>query len=144
MYKRYYLDNFVGEFRTMEEIERKKRAIFDEVQEKFEEDFALLKEMDQALKDVFPKPASYSRQRYRDFLTSNYPELFELLKRFAERRTDEEILDFFFWKPDGNNVGLKIKKENSQRGYTMMSLSAYYLRFIGQLPHSVYSFEVTE
>lgn len=100
--------------------------------------------MDQALKDVFPKPASYSKQQYRDFLTSNCPGFFELLKRFAERRTEEEILDFFFWEPDANNVGLKIKKENSPRGYAMMSLNGYYLQFFSQLPHSIYSFEVTE
>ena len=144
MYKLFYLGDFVGEFETLEDVEKKKREIFDEAEEKTREDFALLKEMNEMLKDVFPKPASYSKQQYRDFLTSNYPGFFALLKRFAERRTEEEILDFFFLKPDANNVGLKIKKENSPRGYTMMSLSAYYLRFIGQLPHSVYSFEVTE
>ena len=144
MYKLFYLGDFVGEFETLEDVEKKKREIFDEAEEKTREDFALLKEMNEMLKDVFPKPASYSKQQYRDFLTSNYPGFFELLKRFAERRTEEEILDFFFLKPDAQNVGLKIKKENAPRGYTMMSLSAYYMRFVGQLPHSVYSFEVTE
>ena len=144
MYKLFYLGDFVGEFETIEAVEKKKRAIFDEVQEKFAEDFALLKEMDEELKNVFPKPASYSRQQYRDFVTSNYPGFFALLKRFAERRTEEEILDFFFLQPDANNVGLKVKKEDSPRGYAMMSLNGYYLRFFSWLPHSIYSFEVTE
>ena len=144
MYKLFYLGDFVGEFETMEAVEKKKRAIFDEVQEKFAEDFALLKEMDRVLKDVFPKPASYSRQQYRDFVISNYPGFFALLKRFAERRTEEEILDFFFWEPDANYVGFKVKKESARRGYTLKSLNCYYLRFFGQLPHSVHSFEVTE
>ena len=144
MYKLFYEGDFVGEFETMEAVAQKKRAIFDEAAEKTREDFALLKEMEEMLKDVFPKPESYSRQQYRDFLTSNYPGFFALLKRFAERRTEEEILDFFFWEPDANNVGFKVKKESARRGYTLKSLNCYYLRFFGQLPHSVYSFEVTE
>ena len=143
MYKLFYLGDFVGEFETMEAVEQEKRAIFDEAQEKAKEDFALLKEMDEALKDIFPKPAGYSRQQYRDFVTSRYPEFFGLLKRFAERRTEEDIVDIFFREPNGNNVGLKVKKEDSPRGYTLKSLNTYYLQLANELPHSVYSFKVT-
>ena len=96
------MDHFVGEFSTLEDVEQKKREVVCESYNQIKEDIFLLDEMVKELKNVFPKPESVSRQQYKDFVKANYPKFFELFHQFMERRTDVEILDFFFSRPNGN------------------------------------------
>ena len=143
MYKLFCFDKFIGEFHTLEEVEKKKHAYAREIEDSFREDIRLLDEMVKELKNVFPKPESYSRQQYKDFVKATYPKFFALLDEFTKRRTDVEVLDFFFSEPNGEYVGLKIKKENSARGYALMNLNTYYLHFYRKVPCAE-SFKVVE
>lgn len=141
MYKVYNKDIFLGDAKTLEEVEEIQLNYFNKINEEISKDIEMIDKIENILKNVFPKPEAMTDDKYLEFLKNNFPEFINLLDEFKNSRT-EDIVGIFISNPKLSEVGLKIKADN-KLGYNLVSLNNYYLKLKRLLPNE-YTFRVEE